>query len=157
VEEIVARAGRFVGVSYQETAKLRFGGQDLFQVLGVFEQSPRIAEHIVGQPEVSGVVHLAAGEGVIAQREIGGVFLRADMNFDAIMHPMQMLSDVGEDQKVRAIANLDLEPFAEKMVKKIVRFQKSRLEVTEINSHFHHKTSSPRVNQAIKGVHPRSE
>ena len=82
-------------------------------------------------------MNLAAGEGVIAAGEIGRKILRAEMDFDAIMHAMHMLSDVGENQKVRQIADFHLEPFAQQMVKKIIGLGKPRPKIAEIKSNLH--------------------
>ena len=83
------------------------------------------------------IIDLAAGEGVIALVEIGRNILDAVMDFDAIMHPMHMLPDVGENQKIRPVADFQLEPLAQQAGEKIIGFGKPRPKIAEVKSNFH--------------------
>jgi hypothetical protein len=86
-----------------------------------------------------GILQITAGKGVIAPAEIRQEHLQSHIDFHAILHPMDMLAGVGENQKVRTVANLDIEPFAQKMVKKIIGLGKPRPKIAEIKFHSQHR------------------
>jgi hypothetical protein len=57
------------------------------------------------------------------------------------MHLVDMLSGVGVNQEVRAIANLDIEAFAEDIGKVIIGLGKPGPKIAKIESNFHFRFS----------------
>jgi hypothetical protein len=123
VEKLVANPGLPIGIAGQETTKPGFGGQDLFRIVVILEQMLRRGKkNIIGQPEVPGVIGVAAGEGVIIELKIEPEILHAEKNLDAIVNPVDVLADVADNQKVGLVANFDIEPLAQKVVKEVAGF-----------------------------------
>jgi hypothetical protein len=138
-EKVVANAGFPIGITDKKRAELCFGGQDLRGILAILLQKVRRPEkNVVRQTEISGIIGLAAGERIIIFAEIGREILHAEVNLDAIMNPVDVLADVAKNQEVGVVANLDIKPFAQQIVKEIVGFRETGVEIAKIETDFHH-------------------
>jgi hypothetical protein len=144
MKKFVAHAGLSVAIADEHATKPGFGGKGLGRILVLLlEHFWTKITSIRGQPEISGIVHLVAGEGVIIEPKIRPKILRAHKNLDAIVNPVNVLAEVGEDQEVRAIANLHLKLFSEEIVNKIVGFQKTGVKIAKIKSDFNSHLNPP--------------
>lgn len=100
------------------------------------------------------IIQIMASERVIAPAKIGEKRLGGKINADAVVKPLLVGRAVGVNDKIRLVANLHVETFAQEIEEEIRGLRESRPEIAKIDAHslFHSRS----VNGLKKGCQGRA-
>jgi hypothetical protein len=96
----------------------------------------RRRQGIIREAQVARIVKMPTGKTVIILAEIRQEILHAEINLYAIVNPMNVLPWIRVDNKIWAVAYLNIEPIAQLVVKEIVVLDKTGPQIAKIKANF---------------------
>src|SRR6185436_12558760 len=119
-----------------KTAELGFGFQQFFRRIVFFAEIPSFAVRgIKGQAQMPRVIEVMAGQSVVADLEIWRGRLAGEEDFHTVVQSV-LMSEFRENQKIRLIADRDLEMFAEQIVEKVIGLVEAGKNVTKVEANW---------------------